>query len=406
MTTAFIVSFVGLAGLTAARLQLRSAADGFDRRQAGLLAAAAIEHAVAALHYNADWRTAYAFGVEYPSPPVAANGGTFTWRLIDLGSARRRLDGIGRVGAAQVIQSVELGPAASPFLTCALLCDGELRLDGLTEVLTASGAPACTNNRVRNDGVIVADVEAQSSSGSGIYLGTQTIPATVRPLPAPEGVLDYYLRRGTMLDEALFADGSGGLSIRNVVLSPAANPFGPVNPEGIYIVNCAGKSLRISHSRIVGTLVVLDPRPDRGAQIVDEINWEPACPHYPALLVRGSLRLKMTTMPLSELTLGVNFNPPGTPWKRQTDSQLDDQYPSAIAGIVYATGDVVCDGSHVDATTAMQGVLIADGMIRLTDSAHLTMTYDPVPAGSPPPGFDSVAPNAILPGTWRRTASE
>lgn len=406
MATAFIVSFVGLAGLTAARLHLRSAGDGADRRQASLLAAAAIEHAVAVFQQDSDWRvTTWEFNREYPSPPVAVNGGSFTWRLVDLGNGRRRLDGIGRVAAAESIASVDLGPRASPFLECALICNEDLTVGShLAEVLAASGAPVCTNATLQSHSLIIADVEAQSLSGSGLLLGERTIPADKRLLPDATAVFDYYLRNGTLLDTSRFSEDDDELAIHGVLLSPYSNPYGTPNPEGIYIVDCRGRDFELSESRVVGTLVVLDPRDE--ALLRREVNLEPAFPHYPALLVRGDLRIRIEQDSLRETDAGTNLNPDGTPWKGETDSAVDDSYPSALGGIVYASGDIRFDGNQESQLISVSGVVICGRECQVRQTARVSLVYDPLPASNPPPGFDTIAPNAIVPGTWRRTPSE
>jgi hypothetical protein len=84
-----------------------------------LLAASAIEHAISEFNANSNWETAYALGTEYPATPVAVGGGTFTWKLIDGGDGRRRLDGIGRVGNATCVFRVNLQLPVS--LDCGLL---------------------------------------------------------------------------------------------------------------------------------------------------------------------------------------------------------------------------------------------------------------------------------------------
>ena len=46
--------------------------------------------------------------------------------------------------------------------------------------------------------------------------------------------------------------------------------FGATNPEGIYVIDCQGGMIRVQYSRIVGTLVLLNP--DSVSDIEDNVS--------------------------------------------------------------------------------------------------------------------------------------
>ena len=44
----------------------------------------------------------------------------------------------------------------------------------------------------------------------------------------------------------------------NAVLSPGNNPYGATDPAGIYVIDCAGATIRIRYSRINARIVQTD----------------------------------------------------------------------------------------------------------------------------------------------------
>jgi hypothetical protein len=143
--------------------------------------------------------------------------------------------------------------------------------------LEVVGAPAATNDDLHNDGLITADVDAQATSGYGTLSGTLSVPGTLRNLPDPKRVFDYYLDRGT----PIYPSGYGTGSIYYTLLSPNSSPWGSPNSDGIYIVDASDGDLDIAACRIVGTLVVINLPADAEVRVWGRNNWEPA---YPRLL--------------------------------------------------------------------------------------------------------------------------
>ncbi|MFG0296202.1 MAG: hypothetical protein ACF8PG_09875 [Maioricimonas sp. JB045] len=410
MGTATIVAIIALTGLHVARLYLKAATAESDRLQAQVLAASAIEHAVAEFNTNPTWETDYSFDVEYPSPAVSAGGGTFSWKLIDAGSGRRSLYGIGRAGEAVCTCAVDLGSSSVPeYLSYALLCGGDLWVGNYstTESLAVNDADICSNGTVRNWGSVTGSVEAQTidnNGGTGTISGTETAPAAVQTLPDSSTVFDWYVERGTTISSGLLDDGNGGLAMSNRLLSPYSSPYGLADSDGIYVIDAAGKALQISRCRIVGTLVVLNA--SSGVDIQDQVNWEPAYPNYPAILVQGNLNIRIDDIGFTESEAGTNFNPLFTPYQGSSDLFLNDTYPSRLAGVIYCSGDLRFNGGNGQKAPKLQGTVIAGGTCWVEKKIDVSIDYDDAAALAPPPGFGSGDPASIDPGSWRLVPSD
>lgn len=390
LAVATIVSIIGFSAIHVARLHLTAAADHSDRYNARLLAMSAIEHAITEFNKNSSWKTDYTPGVEYPTTPPSLSGGTFAWKIIDLGMEQRQLQGIGRVGEARCAYQVNLGVQGT-WLECGLLAGGNVSVgvDGKASDVTVAGAPLCTNGVFTNVmGTTTANVEAQAINGA--VTGTKTAPATMRALPDPDDVFRFYLAHGTPL---------GANEIKRQLISPSSNPNGATNPDGIYVIDAGGASVKIGESRIVGTIVVLNAL---HVELYDQINWEPARPNFPALIVQGDIRVRLIDGPLVELDEGVNFNPPGTPYRSATDSAQDDEFSQIIAGIVYCTGNMFLEGNNSNSSAIFDGVMIVNGTGVVDKEANVTITYNSVHLDDPPPGFRPTASNTIKRGSWRQ----
>ncbi len=186
---------------------------------------------------------------------------------------------------------------------------------------------------------------------------------------------DYY-----MDDAELREVGLSGRLIARKLISPTSNPFGnETNPEGIYVIDCQGQNIYIERSRIVGTLVLLNPGAQSSIRAAS-VNWEPAAANFPALLVDGNFAIEATDTGLSEHLTGTNFNPPGTPYGAQgEDLDRADTYSSLIQGIVYVSGHLSFANDP-----GIYGVVVANS-IEVVDSFDLA--HNPSYLSNPPPGF-------------------
>lgn len=194
---------------------------------------------------------------------------------------------------------------------------------------------------------------------------------------------------------------SGDGRIRHTVLSPSYNPFGTgvTNPQGIYVLNCKGKKVFIEDCRIVGTLVLLDP--GFGSAVQGSVSWEPAVPNFPALLVDERITIGIGTTGLSESSLNVNFNLPGTPYPYPLGLEnLDvlDAYPSMIKGLIYSTTTI-----NFKNHPTIDGVVVAEDDVWVWGS-DLDLRYRSTYVENPPPGFEGAKPRTmvLVTGSWRR----
>lgn len=119
-------------------------------------------------------------------------------------------------------------------------------------------------------------------------------------------------------------------------------------------------------------------------------------------MVDGNLELVITDGFLSESARSVNFNPAGTPWQGETDSDQGDDYPSRIAGIVYTNGNLVLDGGNKSDAALINGAVVCDGNLIVQKSCVASVDLDPIPASNPPPGFGASSSGQLQLGTWHR----
>jgi Carbohydrate binding domain len=208
---------------------------------------------------------------------------------------------------------------------------------------------------------------------------------------------DYYMDKVSLLD---ITYPYNDYVIERRLISPTANPFGATNPKGIYIINCGGKDVILARSRIVGTLVIVDP--GGNTMIQDSMSMEAAVYNFPALLSDNKIKISLSSVGLSEAGTGINLNPPGTPFPfigGTSNETLTESYPSRITGLVYSTDDI-----EFLNTPNVIGVVIADHDIKV-DTTSLTLSYGNTYLNDPPPGFDvGTITMKPIPGTWKRIA--
>jgi hypothetical protein len=403
MVTATLVGLVGLSAVSVARLNLRTTTRTVDSSSADFLAQSAVEHALAVLKNDPAWRTTYLNNTEYPSTPISLNGGTITWKLVDPDTSlfdddsdTVRIYGIGRQGSATSVQSVQLYPTENP-LSCteaAFHCAGNVSL-GLLINWT-------TDDEISTNGNLAADAYGTSLTGNayaagtitGSVSGTKTSGAAARRMPG-SSVLDYYKARGTWVDINALPLASGKRMIEKTIVGPATTPWGATNSAGIYVIDCGGQNLEIKNSRILGTLVVLNP--GTSCLTSSAVHWDTVVPNLPALLVDGNFLIEHSSSDLNEGDLSTNFNPDGTPYEDQVDSDTNDQYDSEINGLVYTSGKLTVLAAFSRAH--VNGSVICNSSSCVSAA---TFNHKSVFQNFPPPGFASGSLMEIIPGTWRR----
>jgi hypothetical protein len=210
---------------------------------------------------------------------------------------------------------------------------------------------------------------------------------------------DYYL------DDMTIRENTTGSFIYRQVLSPTLNPFGTsTNSQGIYWINCNNNKLIIERSRILGTLLVVNP--GTGSCVSNgPIQWSPAVAGYPALLVdadtasNDKFNIYATNRVLSEKENATNYNPVGAPHDEfgqdafGQPGYMTNIYRSSIKGLIAVRNNLTFQNRGL-----VRGEILVGGAIN-NSSGELEIEYQPDALLSPPPGF--TAPYSY----YRRTNS-
>ena len=224
---------------------------------------------------------------------------------------------------------------------------------------------------------------------------TGTLSRAILYLTTTNATADYNMDNVSVKDTTYK---SGAYYLEHRLLSPSSNPFGAANANGIYVLDCGGKDVIIADSRIVGTLML--KHAGSNSSIRGSMNWQPAVANYPALLTDSSIEIKLNSTALSEATLALNFNPPGSPYPYAggtANTTATDSYPSQISGIVYSSNDMDLSGQ-----TTIFGQITVGGKTKISGTS-LKLTYSNIFYNTPPPGFDvGGVPMNPVPGTWQR----
>jgi len=411
LAVGMIVMLIGLAGLTLTRIDVRVAAADDDTASASILATAAAEQALSIIEASATWRTDFAHGV--PSPEVALGNGHVSFTFMDetgdddLGDDTAdavRVYGTGRAGGTIRIHSVLLLPSGPPglaVLRTAAHATDDMRVRSGDQKI-ARGGPLSAADVMDNAATVIGDLEAGSIIGAGMVCGTMTVPSPPKRMP-PGCVFEAYAARATSLPYP--ADDR----LQRIVLSPAANPYGTPNPDGLYSIEVpAGRRLEIRGCRILGTILV---HLADGADLLinGPVVWEPARADHPALIVKArtdntsTVSIRGGAGTLNESSEGVNFNPASTPYDGASDNDVSDAYHPHVTGLIHIIRPtaISSETTHVWARYPI-GSVIADGFIDLEEAE---LNVDPDLVAHPPFGY-GLGPLAVAPSSWRWETTE
>jgi hypothetical protein len=405
---ALIVTVIGVCGLVAVRVEHRASAGTNDFAAARLHAWSAIEMGLLWIENDPNWRNARPNGVWATDVPVG--DGAFTLEAADpddadLGNSASDplvLTGIGVQGASRYkLQVTLLAEGEAQGLSClgtSLHAGNDVTFDGA--LVNGDQIISANHNVVATSSIINPAVEASNTATGGMYPGGQTQGVPQRTMPDPVTVFDFYIdpSNGTPIAYASLTKSGPAKAMQAVVLSPASNPYGAqTNAQGIYSIDCGGQSIRIQNCRVVGTLVLVNP--GSGSYVGGSVHFEPAVANYPTLMVDGGLHFQFDGgSPLSEASVGVNFNPTGSPYNGEEDTVLDDTYPSVINGLVYVSNDGL-----IDADSSFDGVVVIGNNVQIQSTSPLTLTYQATFLNNPPPGFGGGAAGMVIsPESWRR----
>jgi len=391
LSVATTVTVIGLAGLAATRVNTRRVADTADWAEAQTLAFAAAEHACRQIDRDPNWRSTYASsGVS-----AALGRGTFAWRVIDpadgdlAGDPQDRAAAIatGTVNDATYTLRLALVPTGAPLgaLAACIAADSRIEVKRRRAVKLDDGVLS-SNDRLTNKGVIDGDVEAAKIKGSGTVTGTVTVPAPPKAMP-DAGTFDAYRDVATALPRLR--------EIKRAVLSPASNPWGTPNADGVYYIDTGNRNLTITGTRIHGTLVVKCGR-KRKVVVDAAVFMHNYRQDHPVLIVDGDVELACDSADtdLRESTWRTNFNPPGTPYDGAADGDQRDSYPNEIRGLVHVKGKL-----KMRSTARVRGAIICEGSV--TFDGNNQIIHDPDVLATPPSGY-TTGGDAVQHDGWTR----
>ncbi len=393
LASSLLITVLGLGALAAVRLQMRSTRLARDSAEARACAVSAIEVGMLLIRQNPNWRTAWPDGVWWNNKELGA--GQFTLEGTDPGDGVLSdsvyepliLTGVGTRGSATHMAQVTLVPNIKPLAalgTC--LCASGLVNVNVGKRITAVGACLATNGQLNNDSTIDGSVEAQSVNHPGTVTGTLTVPGTFRPMPSATVFADY-ISKATAVPYAA--------TIEKVVLAPGCNPLGPTDPNGLYIIDTGGGDFTLRNSRIYGTLIIRAA--GRTVTVDEAVLMRNYRSDFPVLLVEGNLIIRPNSVvgSLSESACLTNFNPVGAPYGGATDSDMTDQYPDEIRGLVHVKGSL-----RLQQTARIVGVVICEGTVTCEDTN--TIVYDAGLSANPPMGYTYVDGMKVSPGSWQQ----
>jgi hypothetical protein len=394
VTTIVTVTIVG--GMAVQNSRARAAALSTDALRARAAAVSAVEWTIDRVARTPNWRSSLpATGVW--APALQIDGATV--RVVasdpDDASLTNRpgddvvLTATATAGGARQAIAVTTSPRLTPIDALQAAAVGGLALSFAGAVVTADRVIASNTGAHASGSTIHPRVEVALLATGGDYAGGVTSLAGVRPLPDSDDALAWYIAHATEIPY----DSIPGGQIQRTLLGPHNNPFGGgTNPDGIYLIRCAGRPLQIRNARILGTLVVLDAGDASGVD--GPVLWTAAVPGYPALLATGAFTLDVRRT-LSEATANVNFNPAGFVRGDPGDTDQTDTYPSQIAGLIYVDGDLGVTGEPT-----IIGSTLATGLLWFGGSPSLRADPGLAQVGAPP-GFGAAGALRVRPGTWR-----
>ncbi len=279
-----------------------------------------------------------------------------------------------------VTRTIQVNTRQQPYeiLRYAVVAGGDVDISSYARV---------TGNVASNDDIhksgdyswIVGNAEAVDTIYETSHItGTVAPGSAAREFPSQSSIFSYYQAATPIAYRS---------SMERILLSPTKNPYGSTNPDGLYKMNCANQKVVIKQCRIVGTLFLINPRSDSRIEI--SINWKPARPDYPALIIEGPCLEIITYQDLKEYEIGyVDLNLPG---ESGYGSALNT-FSNEINGLVYSTGNLI-----LEQTIQIKGSLIALGEIDLRDYSRCiynASVYDNAPVMFHMPSLYPVA------GSW------
>ncbi|MCC6286162.1 MAG: hypothetical protein IT439_12825 [Phycisphaerales bacterium] len=403
---AYLVAVAGAAtvaamlvgGALALRVQRAESVGLIEPGRARLAAASGLEVAAYRVMKNDGWRS----------------GLGETWFSVSMGDATVRIDVTGPGGGAlddaepATLWATAVSGASTQVLAAettlfeewpdaldnAVMAGSTLRL---TASLTVDAMSACNDTARVLWARLYGDLETNTVVGNNVS-GSLTTGIT-HDMPDPAALVDAYIAIGTPIPYSAIPSGT----ISKKLFSPSHNPFGgAVNAQGVYVIDCGGKDIKIGNTRILGTLVILDP--GSGSTFGGSMLVAPALSGLASIVVRGNMTFNVNSSnTLSESALGTNFNPAGAPYADVSDADTADSYAPGFQGMLYATGSLSLEGTMTSTTPrGYTGAIMAGGTISV--SGQTKVGWDSTLATDPPLGFVTIVERLEPTGIRREVA--
>ncbi|MBN1765058.1 MAG: hypothetical protein JW860_07365 [Sedimentisphaerales bacterium] len=308
--------------------------------------------------------------VNYNSDPVQL---TFT----------ASLDGIDRTVTVETI------PCPLEILDYTIACEGDVVIKNHVQIngdVYAGGEI----DKSGSDTWIFGNAEAgdevdETRNISGVIVNN----AEAKTFPTNLKIRQYYIDHAT---EVPYQE-----LIEYMLITPTFNPLGDPNPDGLYYMNTGTENnLIIKNCRIIGTLVVTT-QTQLNVKIEVAVNWQPARPDYPVLIVLGSdsyIEIKIEG-PVEETANNQDLSLPDEPGS----GTAFDIYESKITGLIYCENEI-----KIKKDCIIQGSVIAGNFIELEDDTICEFNPD-IPRYYPPPCFRDTYLMPVR-GTWRPVIPE
>jgi hypothetical protein len=159
--------------------------------------------------------------------------------------------------------------------------------------------------------------------------------------------------------------------------------------------------LRIRNCRIAATLIIemglLSELSVEGA-----VHWDRPSGEFPTLVlvsnVASTVNISPATSTLSEALVGVNFNPPLTPYNGASDTDKTDTYPSVIRGVIHTFG--LLPTITLGPSLTVEGTVICEGGVTIATGTRIS--HDPGVLSDPPRMYQTgSAGMSPVAGSWR-----
>ncbi len=357
----FIAALIMLCGMTVVvialahevGLDLHMASNLMDAEQTAEIARVGLDNLIYAANSDPNWRTHYTSGTWFTNKTVGEgqftasatdNDGNLANNPIDPVAARSiaTLNGTSRTLTATLRPPVH---PAMMYLGTACWTNGEIRIESgprLYGDLAANNTVSMVGNApdfrgglyVRDQDSVAADLD---DADTNIY--------EISSVPGEPSVnVNWFVGQGSQMTPPEVAS---NILIENKVISPASNPYGFTNADGIYYIHVGNKDVRIRNCHITATLVFVSAK----AVYFEQASVHgPAFTHLPALVANAPVVYDFDRN-LSESACNVDFN---------GDGDRSDVFTPFISGVVYSsqslTGLQAGGGTNI---VRFKGIMIA-----------------------------------------------